>query len=124
MKKIFYNEQGWVCQRFPYDIPITDENRFIEVDDDTFQNTLTNPGHTSWRVVNGILVIQQYEEIPQEELLQQELMEIDMWFASTDYIPNKVIVGEWEPTDPRFIEYKQERLIKRNRRDYIISVLG
>lgn len=124
MKKIFYNEQGWVCQRFPYDIPVTDENRFIEVDDDTFQNTLTNPGHTSWRVVNGILEIQQYEEIPQEELLQQELMEIDMWFASTDYIPNKVIVDEWEPTDPRFIEYKQERLIKRNRRDYIISVLG
>lgn len=123
MKKIFYNEQGWVCQRFPYDIPVTDENRFIEVNDETFQSTLSNPGYTSWRVVDGKLELQQYGEIPFKELYEQELLEIQNWFLSTDYIPNKIITGEWLTTDPRWLSYMSERTIKRARQDELNLLL-
>lgn len=123
MRKIYYNEDGWLCQRFPYDIPVVDENRYIEVEENVFQMTMSCETYKSWRVVDGVLKMEQYETIPLQINYEQELSEIDSWFASTDYIPNKVIVGEWETTDPRFIEYKQQRLIKRNRRDELIDLL-
>ena len=28
MEKIYYNNNGWVCQRYPYDLPIENENQF------------------------------------------------------------------------------------------------
>lgn len=57
------------------------------------------------------------------EQLITELHEIASWFAQNDWIPNKVVVGEWEPTDQRFIDYKAERLTKRVRQDEITSLL-
>ncbi len=50
-------------------------------------------------------------------LAREELAQIDVWFTSTDYIPNKVIVGEWSEDDERFVKYKAERAKKRARRD-------
>ena len=59
MKKIYYNESGWVCKRYPYNIPIEDENRYIEVEDDG--ETYYAPQYHAWRVVDGKLDLQQYE---------------------------------------------------------------
>lgn len=56
--------------------------------------------------------------------LLHELKEIHEWFTSTDYIPNKVIVGEWTPEDPRFVEYCEKRKAMRTRQDEIKSALG
>lgn len=55
--------------------------------------------------------------------LEHELRTIQRWFNENDWIPNKVVVGEWEPTDQRFIDYKAERLAKRMRQDEIIGLL-
>lgn len=52
-----------------------------------------------------------------------ELGEIQKWFTATDYIPNKIVVGEWEETDERWISYKQERAKKRARQDEIMKQL-
>lgn len=52
-----------------------------------------------------------------------ELGEIKKWFADTDYIPNKVFVGEWPETDERWISYKAERTKKRARQDEIMKQL-
>ena len=38
--KIYYNADGWLCERYPYDLPVDDESRFIEVDEATFHKTL------------------------------------------------------------------------------------
>ena len=57
MNKIYYNKEGWICERFPYDIPIEDETRFIEVDEEVFIETFTCESYKYWRVVNGKLVI-------------------------------------------------------------------
>ena len=53
-----------------------------------------------------------------------ELKEIREWFAATDYIPNKVIVGEWDRTDERFVKYCEERAQKRARQDELNTLLG
>jgi hypothetical protein len=101
MNKIYYNEQGWVCERYPYDIPIEDETRFIEVDDSVYDETYSCESFKSWRVVNGKLVIEQYEDVPEEINLNVELEQIQNWFRENDWIPNKIITGEWEASDAR-----------------------
>ena len=68
--KIHYNKEGWLCERYPYDLQIEDENRFIEVDEETYNKTLGCDNHYSWRVVDGQLVHEQYEPIPEEEIVQ------------------------------------------------------
>jgi len=40
MNKVYYNKEGWICNRYPYDIEIEDENSFIEVEDDVYNKTL------------------------------------------------------------------------------------
>lgn len=58
--KIFYNEEGWVCERYPQDIPVTDTNRFVEVDENIGAKTYSSQIGQAWRVVNGELQEQIY----------------------------------------------------------------
>ena len=55
---------------------------------------------------------------------EKELQEIKEWFISTDWIPNKVITGEWEETDKRWITYLADRKVYRHRQDEINELLG
>lgn len=64
------------------------------------------------------------EETFTRRSLLHELKEIQDWFLSTDYIPNKVVVGEWDKDDERFVSYCQERATKRIRQDEIKTILG
>jgi hypothetical protein len=64
------------------------------------------------------------ESIARLRDLGVELGEIQKWFAETDYIPNKVFVGEWQETDERWIAYKEERTRKRARKDEILKEMG
>lgn len=59
MSRIYYNKDGWVCLRHPYNIPIDDVESYIEIEDDDF--TLYSEKYYAWRVVDGKLEIQQYE---------------------------------------------------------------
>jgi hypothetical protein len=72
---------------------------------------------------NGFEVVtKKPETLIQKEIkveLQNELLQIKKWFLDNDYKVNKVIIGEWQDTDPRWIEYKKERDIKRARQDKI-----
>jgi len=53
-----------------------------------------------------------------------ELDEIRNWFSENDWVPNKIIVGEWETTDQRWLDYLEERAAKRARQDELIALLG
>ena len=64
------------------------------------------------------------ESIARLRDLGVELGEIQKWFSETDYIPNKVVVGEWPETDERWIAYKEERARKRARQDEILKEMG
>lgn len=56
--------------------------------------------------------------------LKKERLEILIWFRTHDYMVNKVFLGEWEPTDQRFVDYKTERFAKRQRLEEINILLG
>lgn len=53
-----------------------------------------------------------------------EMVSIIKWFEKTDYIPNKIICGEWDRTDERFTKYLEERLVKRARRDELEVIIN
>ena len=55
---------------------------------------------------------------------REELAEIKKWFEKNDWKPNKLITGEWLENDLRWVEYKQERAIKRARQDELNNLLG
>lgn len=67
MHKIYYNAEGWVCERAPYNFEKTET--FIEVPEELYLKTLITEQYFAWRVVNGQLVNQRYEKTPIEEIL-------------------------------------------------------
>jgi hypothetical protein len=76
------------------------------------------------KIINGKFVQGDFEELDtSEQDLKAELLFIQQWFIDNDWIPNKIITGEWETTDPRWIEYLSERQIKRTRQDEIKNFL-
>lgn len=86
MEKIYYTEKGWVCQRYPYDLPVTDESRFIEVEEKLYNETLSSPEFFAWRVVNGELVNEHYEDLTAEE--QEEEKQSNEIALNSAYIPS------------------------------------
>lgn len=44
-----------------------------------------------------------------------EIKQIEEWFAKTDYLPNKIVRGEWSEDDPRWIDYKKTAKAKAER---------
>ena len=71
MEKIYFNNDGWVCNRYPYNLQIENENSFIDVSQENFEKTLSSQQYFAWRVQNGSLLNERYEETPTEELLQE-----------------------------------------------------
>lgn len=55
--------------------------------------------------------------------LRLELAEILKWYSKHDYYPNKITTGEWLETDERWVAYKAERLVKRQRKDELKALL-
>jgi hypothetical protein len=76
---------------------------------------------------NGFKIVNEKPSalLSKEEKLnyENELIQIKKWFLENDYKVNKVITGEWEDTDPRWLDYKKERATKRARQDEIGKLL-
>jgi uncharacterized protein involved in type VI secretion and phage assembly len=60
----------------------------------------------------------------QRALLIKEQAIIKQWLTQNDWKVNKITLGEWEDTDPRWVEYKEQRAVKRARLDEIKATLG
>lgn len=74
MQKLYYNEQGWVCERYPYQFAIENEDLFLMVDEEAYRNSFTSEKGMAWRVVNSKLEQQVYDErVYQEEQIIQEI---------------------------------------------------
>lgn len=84
MEKIYFNKDGFVCNRYPLDLPIDNESNFVEVDDITFSNTFVSKPHFAWMVKNGELVEERYEEDNEIELADAELNSLYEWFKWYD----------------------------------------
>lgn len=68
-----------------------------------------------------ITYIKNNEDI--KEPLRKELQAIKAWFTANDWKVNKVVIGEWETTDQRWLDYLAEREIKRARQDELVELL-
>jgi len=88
---IRYDENGWVCNRHPYNL--TDAIGEMEVDDETYMKTLSTSAHFSWRVVNGELVNERYEETPETEVKENRIRELKRLLADSDYQAIKYAEG-------------------------------
>ena len=97
MKKLYYNEKGYLCNKHPWDIPVTDENRFFVTDEETFNKTDVCPIYHSWKVEGDKLVIAHYDDMPEEMkleeqkfLLNNEIEEKKEYLSQTDYVITKI----------------------------------
>jgi hypothetical protein len=68
---------------------------------------------------NGKVVYKGLEQIKKRQANEKEQADILQWLADNDWKVNKVVVGEWDKEDPRWVEYISERQIKRNRLDVL-----
>lgn len=118
MKKFNYNEKLVVCADEGCKLKLSDGSLVVSYEATADEDI---SGIEEVYVVGNTIID---EETFTRRSLLHELKEIQEWFLSTDYIPNKVVVGEWEITDERFVNYKTERQAKRARQDEINSLLG
>jgi len=133
MKKIYFNDNGWVCGRYPYNFKIENENNFVEVNDTDFEKTLSCQEHFAWKVVNGSLVEERYEKDDTKETLKQKMSQLKSWF-DTYYTQheqkyNRLIALEREcddGSDPadKLIELYQEAERNRKKIQELEKMLG
>lgn len=108
MRKIYYTSDGWVCQRYPYDLAIDDENRFIEADDEQYAQTLVTDSGKAWRVVDGKLVIDVYDQdLCDKECFEGEIAVLKQSLAETDY--QAIKFAEGLITESEYAEIKAKR---------------
>jgi len=69
--------------------------------------------------INSKLVYKNLEKIKLKQELEKEQADILQWLADNDWKVNKIIVGEWLKDDPRWLQYLNDRSIKRLRLDEI-----
>ena len=121
MKKVYYDkETGYLCDRYPKDIEKTDNNPFIEVDDELEEQTYAVEYGKFWKVVNGSLVIgddietqatQEYKDFVKNNLI----CEYKQYLNDTDYVITKLNEAKLEDEN-LFNSLKEEYaevLIKR-----------
>jgi hypothetical protein len=72
---IYYNIDGWICERYPYLFDKSTSVGSLEVNEEEYNKTLISNAYYAWRIVDGKLVNEQYEEKiwTVEERLQERI---------------------------------------------------
>jgi hypothetical protein len=68
---LYCTVDGWVCERYPKFYAREEAAMTIEVEETEYSKTFITKNHFAWRLVNNILVEEQYEEIPEQEQSQE-----------------------------------------------------
>lgn len=116
MEKIYYDKKtGFLCGRFPKDLPI-DESCFIEVDKEDAEKTYSCQAGTFWGVKDGILQLLPNEDEEYLEMRRRnEMAELEGYLSETDYVISKL--NELKLEDDESYESERERysevLLKR-----------
>lgn len=84
MVKIYYNKDGYVCNRYPYDFNIDDENRYIEVEEEVANQTLVCGIGNAWKVEKGKLIEVVYDSrLSEETKINEQIKLLENWFNDT-----------------------------------------
>lgn len=102
MEKIYYNQAGWVCNRYPNNFEVDDENRYIEVDEKLAGKTYSVSAGYAWKVVDGklvtdvydIAVIQEQENLAKIAMLKAKLADWD--YKTSKYADGEYTEEEWQ----------------------------
>lgn len=110
MKIHYQKETGIVCERYPKDVPITDDCLEMEITDDKYQQTLQCDYGRMWAVKDDSLVVIDDEEIInsteyKKYLLNAQLMQYKSYLSDTDYVISKLNELKLEDED----EYETEK---------------
>ena len=110
MKKIYFNETGWVCERAPYNIPVVNKSYYIEVTDEEYTKTLVVTNGAAWKVVNGELVESVYDGVAFKiSKTQQEINALKEEIVKTKEGVEQVILFGMERPD---FEQKKQRSVE------------
>lgn len=97
MKKIYYNNNGWVCERHPFYYPESEATGNLDVSEEVYSDTLITSEWYAWRVVNDKLVNEEYTELTVEQkiekqkyLINREIYEKKGYLTQTDYVITKI----------------------------------
>lgn len=119
MIKVNYDEKTGKVISFGKDVV-----PYIEITEEERRQPLPNK-HSYYAVVDGkftILTREPTEEEKQKDKAREtkrRLNEIQKWFRDTDWIVNKIVVGEWSMDDPRWIDYLNQRKVMREEQDFL-----
>lgn len=119
MIKVNYDEKTGKVISFGKDVV-----PYIEITEEERRQPLPNK-HSYYAVVDGkftILTREPTEEEKQKDKAREtkrRLNEIQKWFRDTDWIVNKIVVGEWSMDDPRWIDYLNQRKAMREEQDFL-----
>ena len=108
--KLYYNNDGWVCNIEPYNFPIENENLYVEVSEQAYNNILFAHVGMAWRVVKGALK----EEIYNKQAYQMEQISEEICELRQEIIKAKEDVEQVELFDMERSDYakKKERCVE------------
>lgn len=99
-----------------------DTKPYIEITEEERRQPLGDK-YGYYAVENGKFVVKRREPTEVEAARdlsaakQKKLREIEAWLKANDWKVNKVFLGEWEPTDSRWLEYLETRAALRAEHD-------
>ena len=117
MIKVNYDEVTGKVIAFGKDIA-----PYIEITEEERKQPLPDK-YSHYAVVDGKFTIVTRKPTEEEVAKDKEiaknkrLAEIQRWLAANDWKVNKIVIGEWEETDPRWIEYLAQRKAMREEQD-------
>lgn len=103
----------------------SDISNLIELTDAQYreyQEKISSGYNATFSFDNNIVNISYELDLKPEYL--KELNQIKQWFKDNDWKVNKVVIGEWDKSDGRWLEYLEERAIKRARQDELNALLN
>lgn len=100
-----YDKDGWICRGLPSDfgVPVGE----MEVNDELYHSTFGVPTHYEWRVVDGELKLERYEDTPDEEIKEERIGELKKLLADTDY--QAIKYAEGRITEEEYAPISQQR---------------
>lgn len=121
MIKVNYDEKTGEVIAFGKDLA-----PYIEITEKERRQPLPDK-YSHYAVINGKFTIVRRESTAEEKARDafqakaKRLAEIDAWLKANDWKVNKVFLGEWKETDPRWVEYLNKRAAMRKEHDELIS---
>ena len=112
MEKVYFNKEGWVCNRHPYNFEIDDENSFIELDELESSKTYVSETGKAWKIINNELVLDVYDANIVDDNYRQNLRSHrDSLFAAFDIYKTNVFYGIENDSDRQLIIEWYQRVL-------------